>query len=76
MGETENKSVALKESWFTGLKAEFKKIIWPTKESLARQTAAVVVVSVVIGLIITLLDTIIQYGVNVLVNLWQRQTGM
>lgn len=69
MGETENKSVALKESWFTGLKAEFKKIIWPTKESLARQTAAVVVVSVVIGLIITLLDTIIQYGVNVLVNL-------
>ena len=69
MGETENRSVAPKESWFTGLKAEFKKIIWPTKESLARQTAAVVVVSVVVGLIITLLDTIIQYGVNVLVNL-------
>ena len=69
MGETENRSVAPKESWFTGLKAEFKKIVWPTKESLARQTAAVVVVSVVVGLIITLLDTIIQYGVNVLVNL-------
>ena len=69
MGETENRSVAPKESWFTGLKAEFKKIVWPTKESLARQTAAVVVVSVVVGLIIALLDTIIQYGVNVLVNL-------
>ena len=69
MGETESRSVAPKENWFTGLKAEFKKIVWPTKESLARQTAAVVVVSVVVGLIITLLDTIIQYGVNVLVNL-------
>ena len=36
MGETENKNTAVKESWFAGLKAEFKKIIWPTKESLAR----------------------------------------
>ena len=43
MGETENKNTAVKESWFAGLKAEFKKIIWPTKESLARQTTAVVV---------------------------------
>lgn len=69
MGETENKSTAVKESWFAGLKAEFKKIIWPTKESLARQTAAVIAVSVVVGLIIALLDWMIQQGVNVLVNL-------
>ena len=33
MGETENK--APKESFFTGLSAEFKKIIWPDKKSLA-----------------------------------------
>lgn len=69
MGETENKSTARKENWFTGLKAEFNKIVWPTKESLARQTTAVVVVSVVVGLIIAILDVIIQYGVDFLVNL-------
>ncbi|MGN0341965.1 MAG: preprotein translocase subunit SecE [Roseburia sp.] len=69
MGETEKKSVAQKENWFTGLKAEFKKIVWPTKESLARQTTAVVVASVVVGLIIAILDVIIQYGVDFLVNL-------
>lgn len=69
MGETEKKSTAHKENWFTGLKAEFKKIVWPTKESLARQTTAVVVVSVVVGLIIAILDVIIQYGVDFLVNL-------
>ncbi|MCI5620264.1 MAG: preprotein translocase subunit SecE [Lachnospiraceae bacterium] len=69
MGETENKSAARKENWFTGLKAEFSKIVWPTKESLARQTTAVVVVSVVVGLIIAILDVIIQYGVDFLVNL-------
>ena len=53
----------------TGLSAEFKKIIWPDKQSLVRQTTAVVAVSVVVGLIIALLDFIIQYGVDFLVGL-------
>ncbi len=67
MGETENK--AQKESFFTGLSAEFKKIIWPDKNSLARQTTAVIAVSVVMGLVIALMDYIIQYGVDFLVGL-------
>ena len=58
-----------KSNWFTGLKAEFHKIIWPAKEQLAKETTAVVVVSVILGLIIALLDFIIQYGVDILVNL-------
>ena len=69
MGETENTSKAPKENWFACLKAEFKKIIWPTKESLAKQTTAVVIVSVVVGLIITVMDFFIQHGVDILVNL-------
>ena len=69
MGETEKLLKAPKKSWFTGLKAEFNKIIWPDKQSLARQTTAVVVVSVVLGLIIALLDFVIQYGVDFLVGL-------
>lgn len=67
MGETENK--APKQSFFKGLSAEFKKIIWPDKKSLARQTTAVVAVSVVMGLVIALMDYIIQYGVDFLVGL-------
>ena len=67
MGETENR--APKESFFTGLSAEFKKIIWPDKKSLARQTTAVVAVSVVMGLVIALLDQLVQYGVDILVGL-------
>ena len=67
MGETENK--APKESFFTGLSAEFKTIIWPDKTSLARQTTAVVAVSVVMGLVIALLDQLVQYGVDILVGL-------
>ena len=68
MGETEKLDKAPKESWFIGLSAEFKKIIWPEKQSLVRQTTAVVAVSVVLGLIIALLDFAIQYGVDFLVG--------
>lgn len=50
MGETEKLDKAPKESWFTGLSAEFKKIIWPEKQSLVRQTTAVIAVSVVLVL--------------------------
>ena len=69
MGETENLEKAPKTSWFTGLKAEFQKIIWPEKKSLARQTTAVIAVSVALGFVIALLDTLIQYGVDFLVSL-------
>ncbi|MCI8300733.1 MAG: preprotein translocase subunit SecE [Lachnospiraceae bacterium] len=68
MGESKTEK-APKTSWFTGLKAEFDKIIWPDKKSLSRQTAAVVAVSIVLGLIIAVLDVFIKYGVDTLVNL-------
>ena len=58
-----------KKSWFKGLNKEFKKIIWPDKLELTRQTAAVVSVSVVLGVLIALIDFMIQHGVDVLVNL-------
>ena len=68
MGEN-NSQKAPKTSWFAGLKTEFDKIIWPDTKSLTRQTAAVAAVSVILGLIIAVLDVIIKYGVDILVNL-------
>ena len=66
MGQTEK---APKTSWFQGLKQEFKKISWTDRKSVVRQTIAVVSVSVVVGLIIALLDWMIQYGVDFLLGL-------
>ena len=40
MGQTENVEKAPKTSWFDGVKAEFKKIIWPEQKSVVRQTTA------------------------------------
>ncbi len=68
MGETKTEK-APKTSWFTGLKAEFDKIIWPDKKSLSKQTAAVVAVSIVLGFIIAVLDVFIKYGVDAQVKL-------
>ncbi len=58
-----------KKNWFDGLKAEFRKIIWPDQKSLVKQTGAVVAVSIVLGIIISILDFIFQYGVDILVNI-------
>ena len=66
---SEEKKVAPKTSWFTGLKAEFRKIIWPTKDSLIRQTVAVVVSTIILGLIIAGIDYLVQCGIDILVNL-------
>ena len=57
-----------KKSWFKGLKAEFKKIIWPDKTTLAKQTVAVTVCSVVLGAIIAIVDAIVKYGIDFLVK--------
>ena len=52
-----------KQSWFKGVSNEFKKIIWSDKK-----TAAVVVVSVMLGVIIAIVDFASQYGVDLLVR--------
>ena len=57
-----------KRSWFKGLSREFKKIIWPDKMTVAKQTTAVVSVSVILGAIIAIVDFIAQYGVDLLVR--------
>ena len=43
--------------FFSNLKQEFKKIVWPDKKRAAKQTAMVIIAGIVIGIIIVLLDT-------------------
>lgn len=72
MAETKNgtESVSAKsKGWFKGLKAEFHKISWATKDDITKQTIAVVVVSVVAGLLIAVIDFLLQSGINFLVSL-------
>ena len=70
MGETTANTTqekAPKKSWFKGLKSEFKKIAWPDKETLVKESAAVIVVTVILGFVIALVDMAIEYGVNLII---------
>lgn len=62
------KKKASKPKFFDGVKAEFKKITWPDRDLLLRQSVAVVGVSIVLGGVIAILDMILQYAVDFLVK--------
>jgi preprotein translocase subunit SecE len=69
MGDSAKTDKTVKQGFFKGVKAEFKKISWPDKNSLTKQSIAVVVISVCLAVVISLLDMAIKYGVNILTTL-------
>ena len=64
MGDTANTEKTQKKSFFKGVKSEWRKITWPSKETLFKETAAVIVISVVLGAVIAILDAIIKLGLD------------
>ena len=66
-----NAAKARKPSLLKGLKAEFKKIVWPDQETVAKQSATVVVVTILLGAVIALLDYLIKNGLNIILFLVQ-----
>ena len=51
--------------FWAGVKAEFKKIIWPKREDVVKQTVMIIVITIILGVIIKFLDT----GIQALLNL-------
>jgi preprotein translocase subunit SecE len=43
-------------TYFKGVKAEMKKVIWPTKKELINYTGVVVLISAIVGLVVWVLD--------------------
>ena len=69
MADSAKKEKANKPSFFKGLKAEYKKIVWPDRNEVLKQSVAVVCISIVLGAIIAVLDFLMQYGVDCLTSL-------
>lgn len=70
MAETAKKDAKPnKDSLWKGIKTEFNKITWPDRTETIKESVAVLCVSVVLGLIITFLDTVILFGVDFLTNI-------
>lgn len=58
------------KNFFVGVKAEFGKIIWPTKDDMVKQTTAVVIVSVICCALIAVLDYVFGYGMNIITSIF------
>ena len=63
----ENEST-LKRGFFTGLKGEFHKIVWPDKKLLGKQSVAVIIAAIIIGCIIAAIDWVMQIGLSFIVG--------
>lgn len=49
---------------FRALKTEYKRIVWPDKQTVTKESTAVVVATVILGAVIALLDWVIKYGLD------------
>ena len=43
-------------TYFRGVKAELKKVIWPNKKELANYTGVVILISVLVAIVVYVLD--------------------
>jgi preprotein translocase subunit SecE len=70
MDSNTTKTQKTKKSWFKGLRAEFKKVVWPDRPSIAKRTLVVIIVASIVGVIITIVDGIIQRGLDFIIYLF------
>ncbi len=56
-------------SWIKVHVAEFKRIIWPSREETLKETLSVIIISLIFGCIIIAFDFVIEFGYNALVAL-------
>ena len=58
-----------KPNFFHGVKREFKKITWPTRNDVIKQTLLVTFITVVCSALIAGIDYLAKMGVDKLINL-------
>ncbi len=55
----DNKPVAKKESWFKGVKSEFKKVRWPSKKEMVKYSIATIIFIIFFGLFFFAIEGIV-----------------
>lgn len=66
MANASNTEKPKKTSFFRGVKQEWKKITWPSKNDVVKQTAVVTVAIILLGAVIAGVDALVKYGMNLL----------
>ncbi len=69
MADNENKAVKTndkKPSFWQGVKREWNKIMWPTRDDIVKRTSLVIVISLLMGILITVIDSAALYLIDLL----------
>lgn len=56
-------------SFFAKHKAEFRKIKWPTRQELFKETVVVIIISLAVGAAIFCMDQVFQFGFGKILGL-------
>ncbi len=65
MSEKKNSGL---QDFFKGLKSEYNKIIFPTRQDIIKETTATIVVSLLVGALIAVLDLIMKTGLGFIIR--------
>lgn len=55
-------------TYFKGVKAELRKVIWPSKKELINYTGIVILLSVLIAVVVYVLDLGIHYALSLIIK--------
>lgn len=72
MAETKaevKKTEKKKESFWKGLRQEWDKIIWTPKNTIGKETAVVIIISIIMGIMITVVDSASVRAVEALLGI-------
>ncbi len=56
--------------WFREMKSELKKVVWPTRQTVLKNTGTVLLCSLVIGAFIWIFDFVSVSAVDVILNVF------
>ncbi len=60
----QNEKTSFLAGFIKGLKTEYNKIIFPSKQDVAKQSLAVIICSAIIGVLIAVLDLVMKTGLG------------
>lgn len=66
MGDNSSNTKAEKKGFFKSLKSEYKKIMWPSKETVFKKSVAVILVATSLSILIAALDYVVKVGLDIL----------
>ena len=66
----EEKKVKDRGRWFREMKSELKKVVWPNKKTVAKNTGTVLLCSLAIGACIWIFDFVAVSAVQIILNVF------